>query len=76
MYLLLEKLQVTTFSRTRENGDTCLGEEMSWCTRHKGTRCTQHNLQIKFAIHKHIAFINTHEKKYACNMRLKHYKDT
>jgi hypothetical protein len=69
MHLLLDKLQVTKLSVGQEKyGDTCLGEERSWCTHHKGTRCTQQNLQIKFANHKHIAFINTHEEKYACNM--------
>jgi hypothetical protein len=51
MHLLLEKLQVTKTSVGQgEHGDTCLGEEKSWCTRHKGTRYTQHNLHMKYCI--------------------------
>jgi hypothetical protein len=46
----------------QQDGDTCLGEERSWCTCHKSTHYTQHNLQIK-SLHKHIATINTHKKK-------------
>jgi hypothetical protein len=51
MHLLLEKAtKDKSFSGTREHGDTCLGEEKSWCTRHKDTRCTQHNLHMKYSL--------------------------
>jgi hypothetical protein len=64
MHLLLEKLQVTkVFSGTREHGDTCLDEEKSWCTRHKGTRCTQHNLHVKYCTISTYQSYNTHERK-------------
>jgi hypothetical protein len=33
-----------------KHGDTCLGEEKSWCTRHTDTRCTQHNLHMEYSI--------------------------
>jgi hypothetical protein len=48
-------------------GDTCLGEEKSCCTRHKDTRCTQHNLHIKYNIISTYQSQNTHKmKEYAC----------
>jgi hypothetical protein len=53
MHLLLESYKLQNIQEkhaTRKYGDTCLGEDMSWCTCHKGTRCTQHNLQIKFSL--------------------------
>jgi hypothetical protein len=63
MHLLLEKLQDKTFSGTREHGDTFLGEEKSWCTRNKGTHCTQHNLHIKYSTISTYQSQNNHERK-------------
>jgi hypothetical protein len=51
MHLLLEKTTSDKASVGQgEHGDTCLDEEKSWCTRHTDTRCTQHNLYIKYNI--------------------------
>jgi hypothetical protein len=64
MHLLLEKAtKAKTFSGTREHGDTCLDEEESWCTHHKDTRCTQHNLHIKYCTISTYQSQNTHERK-------------
>jgi hypothetical protein len=64
MHPLLEKLLGKTFSRTREkHGDTCLDEGRSWCTRHTDTRCTQHNLHMKYNIISTHQSQSNHEKK-------------
>jgi hypothetical protein len=67
MHHLLEKLQDQNISVGQgKHGDTCLDEEKSWCTHHTDTRCTQHNLHIKYIIISTYNHKNKHKKKHAC----------